>query len=256
MAVFHNLPSEGVKREIFEQINRLRQKHTFDLYSINNLEDAFWDLRPCTRQHHFVPFQALPLFHSPLGRLNQLIRRPDLASLRRRDGSLCTGDPHKNPRYKNMQKLAGDQPNFIWRVPDSHEQVGEVLSTVDVVVVLSRCVENDPGTIAEAFAAKTPVIGSDTCGVVEHIHHDVNGLIFKRGDTKDLAHQLHRIIEEPDLLTRLRSNIKTPKNIEENVVELIQIYKNLTRTSRNQTSAFSQNSCFLCKNLTAKVLIQ
>jgi len=41
----------------------------------------------------------------------------------------------------------------------------------------------------------------------------------------------------------LKTNLKGESN-----------YTILTRTSRNQTGAFSQNSCFLCKNLTAKVL--
>ena len=144
------------------------------------------------------------------------------------------GDSNKDPACQHYKSIAGSRENIIWRGPYKNSEVREILATVDIVIVPSNCVENDPGTIAEAFAAKTPVIGSDTCGVVEHIHHDVNGLIFKRGDTKELAHQLHRIIEEPDLLSRLRSNIKTPKNIDENVVELIQIYKNLIQEYQSQ----------------------
>ena len=137
------------------------------------------------------------------------------------------GDPHKDARCKDLQDLAGDQPNIIWRGPYSHEQVGQVLSTIDVVVVPSRCIENSPLTIAEAFAARTPVIGSDTCGVEEHIHNNVDGLIFKRGDINDLAATLNQIIDNPQLVKRLSSNITPPRTMHDYLLDYITKYYEL-----------------------------
>ena len=59
------------------------------------------------------------------------------------------------------------------------------------------------------------------------IEHEKNGLLFKRDNGKDLANQLSRIINEPGLLTILRNGIQPIKSIEQEVDQLVEIYKNI-----------------------------
>ncbi|MEJ5201846.1 MAG: glycosyltransferase, partial [Anaerolineales bacterium] len=137
------------------------------------------------------------------------------------------GDPEKDPRCSHYRELAGNDDRIYWHGPYRHDELGKVLASIDVVVVPSNCVENSPLTIAEAFASGTPVIGSDTCGVVEHIQNGVDGLIFRRGDELDLAEKLQWIATQPDLLKQLRSGVRMPRSLEDYVLQIIQIYQQI-----------------------------
>jgi glycosyltransferase involved in cell wall biosynthesis len=82
IAIYHNLPSGGGKRALFEMTKRLANKHELDVYTLSCAEHNFCDLRPYVKQHIVFAFTPLLLFHRPFGRLNQLIRIIDLLRLR------------------------------------------------------------------------------------------------------------------------------------------------------------------------------
>ena len=92
-----------------------------------------------------------------------------------------------------------------------------------------RRFENSPLTIAEAFAARTPVIGSDTCGVEEHIKNGINGLVFRRGDANDLLEKLNRFIACPKLLSNIRSGITPPRTMQSYIQGFIETYTDLMK---------------------------
>lgn len=83
IAVFHNLPSGGAKRTLLEQVKRLTAHHQIDVFTLSCAEHDFCDLRPYAGKCLIAPFSPLPLFRSPLGRINQLIRLIELIRLRR-----------------------------------------------------------------------------------------------------------------------------------------------------------------------------
>ena len=83
--------------------------------------------------------------------------------------------------------------------------------------------------LQEAFASRTPVIASNVGGISEFVKHEVNGLLFERGNIDDLANQLQRITDEPGLLERLREGVPPVKRIEEEVTELELIYQQLVK---------------------------
>ena len=64
--------------------------------------------------------------------------------------------------------------------------------------------------IYEAFAAKIPVIASDLGGMAEAVTHEVNGLLFERGNIDQLTVQLRRLIQEPDLVMQLGRRFLEP----------------------------------------------
>ncbi len=81
LAIYHNLPSGGGKRALFEMTRRLAPRHQVDVYTLSTAEHDFCDLRPLVRRHVVFPFRPLPLARRPFGRLNQGIRTADLLRL-------------------------------------------------------------------------------------------------------------------------------------------------------------------------------
>jgi glycosyltransferase involved in cell wall biosynthesis len=96
-------------------------------------------------------------------------------------------------------------PDAVWHGVYNGNQVWEVLSKLDVVVVPSRWVENSPNSILEAQAVGVPVIGTNLGGIAELVQHERNGLLFQVDDADDLARQLQRLLDEPALLPQLRA---------------------------------------------------
>ncbi len=83
IAVFHDLPSGGAKRTLYEAMKRLSQRHTLDVYTLDTADRLFCGLDEFTSAEHVFHFQTSPLFPSPFGRLNQFQRWMDLQKLDR-----------------------------------------------------------------------------------------------------------------------------------------------------------------------------
>ena len=83
IAVYHNLPSGGAKRTLYEEVKRLSATHQLDLFSLSSADNDFGDVRPFVRNSWIYSVEPGRLFRSPFGRLNQGVRLIDLARLRR-----------------------------------------------------------------------------------------------------------------------------------------------------------------------------
>lgn len=135
------------------------------------------------------------------------------------------GDPGRDPAYfAELQALAGGDVRVRFPGAFPGEKVGEVLGEVDVLVVPSAWYENTPLVIYEAFASGTPVVGTDLGGISEVIEHGENGLLFAVDDADDLASQLRRFVEEPDLIGEMRGKIGPARTISDSVDDLEKLY--------------------------------
>ena len=83
VAIYHNLPSGGAKRTLYQMTRRLAESHVIDVYTLSTADHGFCDLRPFVRHHHTVSFETWPLFSSPFGLLNHGVRTADIRRLRR-----------------------------------------------------------------------------------------------------------------------------------------------------------------------------
>lgn len=99
-------------------------------------------------------------------------------------------------------------------------RIAEVLRGFDVLVVPSVWYENSPLTIHEAFMAGIPVITSDQGGMAELVEHGVNGLHFRMRDAEDLRRQIQRLMDEPELLDRMRDHGTPVKTVPEDAEDL------------------------------------
>jgi glycosyltransferase involved in cell wall biosynthesis len=81
IAVYHNLPSGGAKRTLYESMKRLSQRHTLDVYTLDTSNRDFCDLKEYSNAEFVFHFSPSRRFASPFGRLNQLQRWRDLQRL-------------------------------------------------------------------------------------------------------------------------------------------------------------------------------
>jgi glycosyltransferase involved in cell wall biosynthesis len=145
------------------------------------------------------------------------------------DGSceLCIyGDMSRFPRYgERLRRLAQGDSRIRFEGAIQNQRVPEVLTDLDVLVVPSIWYENSPMTILEAHAAGVPVLASDLGGMAEMVRHGVDGLLFRVGDPQDLAARLWELVENPDLLSRLRAGIPPVWTLEQEFSEMMEIYR-------------------------------
>lgn len=145
------------------------------------------------------------------------------------------GDTTHFPKYTDClgQLLAEDKRLKLAGVYHRHE-VSQVFHNLDVIVVPSLWYENSPNTILEAFAHRTPVIASNLGGMAELVRDGENGLLFAPGDVNDLARQLQRLSDDPNLLPTLRAGIDPVKSVAQEIEELELIYQNVVKNNQVQ----------------------
>src|SRR4030042_5502310 len=67
IAVFHNIPTGGAKRTVYEKVKYLSRTHDIDLFEYTNTKENVWDLRPFVNKIYRFPFSLgskLPRFLS------------------------------------------------------------------------------------------------------------------------------------------------------------------------------------------------
>jgi glycosyltransferase involved in cell wall biosynthesis len=127
----------------------------------------------------------------------------------------------------SMQEKVAHHSAIRWRGAYKGNEVWDVLSQLDVLVISSRWYENSPNTILEAFKMGMPVVATNLGGMSELIEHEKSGLLFELNQTDDLRRQLQRLLYEPGLLDRLRENIPAVKTIDDEMTEIIDHYREL-----------------------------
>jgi len=153
-----------------------------------------------------VRFGFIGAFHSQKG-LELLVRAfeglGDRAMLHVHGSAF--GSPITESLWERVQQQA--PPGIMFHGPYRNDQLEDILSTIDVVVVPSVWFENSPFTIQEAFGAGCPVITANVGGMAELVRHGVEGLQFQIGDAADLRRQLQVVIDHPELLQQFRKNL-------------------------------------------------
>ena len=80
--------------------------------------------------------------------------------------------------------------------------LAERLASADVYVLPSY-MENAPNTLLEAMCVGVPCVAARVGGVASMLRDGVEGLIFRRGDLRDLASRLERVLLNPELARTL-----------------------------------------------------
>jgi glycosyltransferase involved in cell wall biosynthesis len=149
------------------------------------------------------------------------------------------GAPEAFPKYvRQLQEMANGNPAIEFLGRFDNRRVAEILQKTDVTVVPSIWYENSPIAIMEALTTGIPVVTTNLGGMPELVQHNVNGLLFKVGDVEDLARQLQRLLDEPELVTTLASRAQPVRMIEDEMTQISSLYQRVL--SVNQLEAATE----------------
>jgi glycosyltransferase involved in cell wall biosynthesis len=141
---------------------------------------------------------------------------------------LIYGDEKASPNYVAfLKRLVGGDPRIKLMGRYKNEQVANILSQFDVLVIPSIWNEIGPWVMYEALEMRVPVISTNIPNMTYVIEHERNGMLFERGDCKDLHDQLERVMFDPSLLEELIAGIGYVKKIDEEMSELEMVYREI-----------------------------
>jgi len=83
----------------------------------------------------------------------------------------------------------------------SREEIKEIFSDIDVLIVPSLLYENSPAVIYEALVAGVPVLAARIGGVAELIEENKNGWTFEPNNSDEFLQKLGRVISERKYLS-------------------------------------------------------
>jgi glycosyltransferase involved in cell wall biosynthesis len=84
----------------------------------------------------------------------------------------------------------------LGRIPN--REIGKVYSRTDVTVLPSVCPENQPVSVTEAMACRTPVVASRIGGIPELVEDGHSGFLVEPGNAADLAARMAFFLDHPD----------------------------------------------------------
>jgi len=134
---------------------------------------------------------------------------------------------------RQIKKQAATDPRLRMFPALDRTEVIARLRDYDFLVVPSQCLETGPLVVLEAFAAGTPVLGSDLGGIAELVTHGANGLLVAPPESVEAwSEMLTRISKEPEVLASLRKGIRPPRHMRDAANELVPVYASvLCRTA-------------------------
>ena len=109
------------------------------------------------------------------------------------------------PLAADVAAAARELPNVTWEGHRSPLEVAGAMKRAACVVVPSNCYEGFPLSIAEAFAAGTPVVTCRLGAPAELVDDGRTGELFRPGDSLDLAHAVRRLTFDADRLRAMRA---------------------------------------------------
>lgn len=105
------------------------------------------------------------------------------------------------------------------------EDIQSISNSIDIMVLPSLCADTAPQTIFESFSCELPIIAPKVGGFPDFIKDNINGLLYDEASVKGLKEKLMYIIDNPNVITKYRSQIPKLKTISENCLELNELYK-------------------------------
>jgi len=96
------------------------------------------------------------------------------------------------------------------------------------VVMPAENVENNPRSVIEAFALGKPVVATQAGGIAELVKHGQTGLVYRAGDSLDLAEKISTLIKDHRLIKAMGRNaralVEAQFSAENHYQQLIAIY--------------------------------
>jgi glycosyltransferase involved in cell wall biosynthesis len=114
---------------------------------------------------------------------------------------------------------------FIQAIPQ--RRVGTFLAGIDALVVPSQWQETGPIVVLEAFAAGTPVIGSNLGGISELVNHGRDGLLVPYDDIDAWTAGMLQLATNRALLANLRVGMSPVRTMSDVAADMARLYLEL-----------------------------
>lgn len=115
-------------------------------------------------------------------------------------------------------------PRVSLKAPVAAADVVGLLSRYHALVVPSQWLETGPLVVLEAFAAGTPVLGSNLGGIAERVEHERTGLLVEARSVTAWREALERVVRDRALLERWRAQVQPPRSVAANAAEYAAVY--------------------------------
>jgi glycosyltransferase involved in cell wall biosynthesis len=154
---------------------------------------------------------------------------------------LIAGDGPARARFEeHARRLGADGISFLGHLPKG--ELMELVRSASVVVLPSRCHENQPLSVLESFAAGVPVVGTTLGGVPELIEPGVDGELAPPNDASAMADALAGLLENPQRAFRMgraaRAKVESEYSPELHLARLDELYgEAITRARPRQAEA-------------------
>jgi glycosyltransferase involved in cell wall biosynthesis len=146
----------------------------------------------------------------------------------------AAGEGELGEKYRaQVQRSAVGDPRIQLLRSIPHDAVAQFLAGLDVLAVPSQWLETGPLVVLEAFAAGTPVIGSDLGGITELISVGRNGLLLPHDDVNAWTAVMLRLATDRALLQQLQNGMGPVRTMVDVAGDMAALYKGLTEINRH-----------------------
>ena len=138
-------------------------------------------------------------------------------------GDINNGDQSFNQLYsenKNNKKI-------IFHDALDQSSIFKLGCKCDLALIPSSWFETGPITVYEAFAMRLPIIGTRIGGIEELCTHNFNSLLFDLNNHNELANFIISLINKPEKIDYLRSNLPKPRSPKDLAKEINDVYERL-----------------------------
>lgn len=149
----------------------------------------------------------------------------------------CTVFGGGTPQYLEALRAIDAAGALRFHGPYGTDELPALLRALDVCVVPSVWEDCAPLVVAEALAARLPVVGTDAGGIPDFVRDGVDGFLFPLGDANALADALRRFLDDPTLLGRMQAAIEPPQGFDAYLDELVGHYRDVIAARRRIAGA-------------------
>ena len=132
-----------------------------------------------------------------------------------------------DPYVEHMNDLVKDDHRIEFCGTFDYKDFPNIMKEISVVIIPSVYQENFPLVMQMALAYGKPVIASKIGGMPESIKDGENGFLFEVGNSNNLSQIIQKILDEPNIIKKLKQNIIKPPRIEEEAFTYELAYKEL-----------------------------
>jgi glycosyltransferase involved in cell wall biosynthesis len=128
-----------------------------------------------------------------------------------------------------LEQRIGADPRVRFAPAVSHEEIGPVLASYDVLLCPSVCLEGGPTIAIEAHAVGTPVVGSRIGGLAEIVHDGLDGRLVPPGDREALSSALAEIVARPEVVRAWRQRLPAARTMDDVTHDYVALYERCLR---------------------------